>query len=212
MRKFLALILISLGVLCMVAAPSAANHNDIKVPICHRTHSDSNPYVLIEPDEAAVDGEAPAKGDHYLEHQGPIWNPTLKADHIEWGDIIPPVPGHHEGLNWTEEGQALYRSNCGQTTTTTVDDTTTTTVAETTTTTEEPTTTTTLEETTTTVGIDGSTTVPKGPKPPAPKPPVAGPNALDQAELPATGNETLYLTALGVILLLAGTGLSVRYR
>jgi hypothetical protein len=104
-----------LAVVGVSMTPASANHNGGKVTICHRTNSDTNPYVVISPDEAAVDGAAPANGDHFLEHVGPVWNPTLKALHIEWGDIIPPVPGHHAGLNWTAEGQAIYNNGCSST-------------------------------------------------------------------------------------------------
>lgn len=207
MRKPIALILIALGVVCMLISPSAAKDNDDhKITICHRTNSDTNPYVQITVDKNAADGADVQNGpdDHYGEHQGPIWNDTLKDQKIEWGDIIPPIEGYHNGLNWTAEGQAIYRNGCdvpGEiTTTTTVDETTTTT--EPTTTTVEETTTTTLEETTTTVGLDGSSTVPKR---------TLGPAAAADT-LPVTGSETTFLMALGVSLLLAGTALSVRYR
>jgi LPXTG-motif cell wall-anchored protein len=80
------------------------------VTICHATASNGNPYVsFVNLDESAVDGVG--SGDHFGEHTGPVWDPTLKAQHITWGDIIPPVAGHG-GLNWTAEGQAIYNNDC----------------------------------------------------------------------------------------------------
>ncbi|MBC7631697.1 hypothetical protein, partial [Aeromicrobium sp.] len=80
---------------------------DIK--ICHRTNSNVNPYVVISPDVAGV-----ADG-HDTQHEGPIWNPTLKADHIEWGDIIPPytyLGVKYPGQNFSAEGELIYANNC----------------------------------------------------------------------------------------------------
>jgi hypothetical protein len=82
-----------------------------KVTICHRTNSNSNPYVEITPDVAGVlDGHAG--------HAGPVWDPTLKAQHIKWGDIIPPFDyqdgdsvAHFDGLNWPA-GQAILENGC----------------------------------------------------------------------------------------------------
>ena len=77
------------------------------ITICHRTNSNVNPYVAIGPDTAGV-----AHG-HDTEHEGPLWNSTLKAQKIEWGDIIPPY--HYQdtdypGQNWTPEGIAFYNN------------------------------------------------------------------------------------------------------
>jgi hypothetical protein len=79
-----------------------------KVTICHRTNANTNPYVINQPD---------ANGDvsGHAGHTGPVWNPTLKAQHIKWGDIIPPFTfngGSFPGLNWTPEGQAIYQNDC----------------------------------------------------------------------------------------------------
>lgn len=211
MRKLLALFLIAAGSICIFGAPASANHTGEKYTICHRTNSDQNPYVVITPDEAAVDGAAPAKGDHYLEHQGPVWNPTLKDAKIEWGDIIPPVPGHHAGLNWTAEGQAIYNNGCAPatpgTTTTTSTSTTSTTVPETTTTAPEPTTTVPTEPTTTTV--PGQTTTTAGNTEIIP-PVVIVRDTPDADRLPATGVNSILLTLLGVGLVLSGVALTAR--
>jgi hypothetical protein len=79
------------------------------VTLCHATNSNHNPYVPIEVD---VSGDLNGHADH----TGPVWNPTLKAQHIEWGDIIPPFDygegQHFDGLNWTTEGQAILNNEC----------------------------------------------------------------------------------------------------
>lgn len=87
-----------------------------KVSICHRDNAASKPYVMNEVDKSAVDGGID-KGDHYAEHTGPIayseaYANELKDDKIKWGDIIPPVPGSHNGLNWTPLGQAMWANGC----------------------------------------------------------------------------------------------------
>lgn len=218
MRKTLAIFLIAAGAICIFGAPAAANHTGEKYTICHRTNSDQNPYVVITPDEAAVDGDAPAKGDHYLEHQGPVWNPTLKDQKIEWGDIIPPVPGHHAGLNWTAEGQAIYNNGCapappGTTTTTSTSTTTTsTTVIEPTTTTVAPEPTTTVSESTTTTVVPSETTTTVEQPELIPTVVITNDSTPRRGTLPVTGSGTTALTILGVILILIGTSLSLRYR
>jgi hypothetical protein len=100
--------------LAFVVRPAAAGGAD-KVTICHRTASDTNPYVKITVDIDAADGDLgndKGQGDHYKEHVGPVWELGLKAAHIEWGDIIPPIDGIHDGLNWTAEGQEIYENDC----------------------------------------------------------------------------------------------------
>jgi hypothetical protein len=87
-----------------------------RVTICHRTDAVKNPYVKITVDSFAADAQPPAQGDHALEHQGPIASSeavaqSLKDQHIEWGDIIPPHD-NFAGLNWTAAGQAIFRNDC----------------------------------------------------------------------------------------------------
>ena len=84
---------------------------DHKVTICHRTNSETNPYVLIEVDYAAVDS---AGGSDHMSHDedGIVWYPGAKADGVRWTDIIPPVDGVTPGLGWTTEGQAIWNNGC----------------------------------------------------------------------------------------------------
>jgi len=96
----------------LAAAPTSAAPGGPaeKVRICHRTNAVTNPYVSIEVARSAVDGTG-GKGDHYVNHTGPIWTPqTGKKD--DWGDIIPPIEGVHDGRNWTILGQAMWSAGC----------------------------------------------------------------------------------------------------
>lgn len=79
-----------------------------KVTICHAASSASNPYQQITVAPSAVDGEG--KGDHYLEHTGPVWREGMAKG--TWGDIIPPIPDVHDGLNWSARGKRVWRLGC----------------------------------------------------------------------------------------------------
>lgn len=93
---------------------------DGKISVCHRTNSATSPYTLISVSTSAADGIAGNSGneaDHYGEHKGSIASSEavaneLKDDKIDWGDIIPAIPGVHSGQNWTAIGQAMLRNGC----------------------------------------------------------------------------------------------------
>jgi len=98
-----------------LAAPSAALATkpapEHKVTICHRTNSNTNPYVLITVDIAS---SGHLKGGHDTQHEGPVWDPTLKAKHLEWGDIIPPYAYQefsYPGQNMADGG-AILEAGC----------------------------------------------------------------------------------------------------
>ncbi len=108
-----------LGMGTAVATPGGQPGNEDNVTICHRTNSVTNPYVVITVDQSSVDGDLgnnKGRGDHFAEHLGPVFDP--EADYPkpmsgdEWGDIIPPIEGIHDGLNWTPEGIAFYENGC----------------------------------------------------------------------------------------------------
>jgi hypothetical protein len=125
----------------VVAVPTAAfatqpdpNH---KVTICHRTHSASNPYVIITVDEAAINSDGGS--DHQSHNEGNAPNATmipgatettggavgsiadamaLKDAGLWWSDVIPPFyengdPGDWNSLNWDATGQAIFENGCG---------------------------------------------------------------------------------------------------
>jgi hypothetical protein len=82
-----------------------------KVTICHATASATNPYVNItvsQDSDDAVRAYDHGRGDHYAEHTGPI-GPLASGS---WGDIIPAIPGVHDGRNWTADGQATLANGC----------------------------------------------------------------------------------------------------
>ena len=94
------------------ASCTITNTAQRKFQICHRTASNENPYVKINVPVSSIDGidgNQAGQDDHFGEHKGPIWFLGIE---IEWGDIIPPLEGVHEGLNWDAYGQATYEDNC----------------------------------------------------------------------------------------------------
>ena len=82
-----------------------------QVTICHATTSDSNPYIVNTP---AADGNVSG----HAAHTGPVWDATLKAAKVQWGDIIPAfyyldgTVKYFPGLNNTAAGLAFLANNC----------------------------------------------------------------------------------------------------
>lgn len=105
----------------LATQPDASGEH--KVTICHRTNSVTNPYVVITVDYSAADGSLVhdnGNGDHTI-HLGPVFDwenpPPPPHNGDQWGDIIPPFSwpgdanhagGSYPGMNWTDEGQAIY--------------------------------------------------------------------------------------------------------
>jgi hypothetical protein len=164
-----------------------------KVTLCHATAAVKNPYVVITVAVSAADGDLgndKGKGDHYAEHNGPLFDPEVNSNGDDWGDIIPPIDGIHDGLNWTDEGMALWEAGCK--------------VATPTPTPTETTPTPTPTETTPTPTPSGSETEP-GEKP-TKKPSVLPTRSERPGELPQTGSELPVGSALAASLLLIGLG------
>jgi hypothetical protein len=82
---------------------SGGGDNQVVV-ICERTSTIHNPYIRVNAQASAVDG------NHMVNHTGPVFN-TNMHDGDTWGDIVPPF-GTNNGQNWNAEGQLLYHNNC----------------------------------------------------------------------------------------------------
>jgi hypothetical protein len=101
------------GALAFATTALATPPNDHKVTICHATNSDTNPYVMETVDIAST---GYVKAGH-VDHTGPIWYEGAKDAHVKWGDIIPsyiyqPTSFTFPGLNWTDEGEAIWDNDC----------------------------------------------------------------------------------------------------
>lgn len=105
-----AAVLFGLVLASSVIATPPDNH---KVTICHATNSNTNPYLVIDVDIAS---SGYLKAGHNG-HEGPIWYDGAKDAKVKWGDIIPSydyaqTSFHFDGLNWTEEGEAIWDNGC----------------------------------------------------------------------------------------------------
>lgn len=84
---------------------------------CHATNSVKNPYIVVPFSSTYSEIDGQGKNDHTL-HIGPVaTSPAvaqqLKNNKVDWGDIIPPVPGVlPAGYNWDADGQAIYNNGC----------------------------------------------------------------------------------------------------
>jgi large repetitive protein len=82
-----------------------------QIRICHASDSDTNPYTNPTVDQSAIINNGVLDPNGHGTHIGPVWNPTLKDNHIKWGDIIPSF-GDYAGLNWDAAGQAIWNNGC----------------------------------------------------------------------------------------------------
>lgn len=79
---------------------------------CHQTNSASNPYSATPFSTGYSEVNGGGQSDHSL-HTGEVFDPSIhNQQNRTWGDIIPPVPGLPDGLNWTAEGQAIWNNDC----------------------------------------------------------------------------------------------------
>lgn len=95
----------SFGVLSASAQPVGPAP---KVTLCHRTGSQTNPYVEITVSQNAVFNNGTPNG--HGTHTGPIF-PDTAGNPPKWGDIIPAFDGF-PGINDTAQGQAILANGC----------------------------------------------------------------------------------------------------
>lgn len=100
----------TLGVAAAIVTPVVIDSSAAppgKVTICHRTDSQTNPYVRITISNAA------AFNGHFKKHKGDVWFAGHPKE-PKWGDIIPPTSykGQHFRLNWNSAGKAIFHNGC----------------------------------------------------------------------------------------------------
>ena len=71
-----------------------------KVTLCHRTNSETNPYVQITVSVISI-----LKNKGHDSHNGAVFEPGLKDAKIKWGDIIPSFSFEDDGNPDTYPGQ-----------------------------------------------------------------------------------------------------------
>lgn len=129
MKRFLGLaglgaVIAALGVFATVALAYQDDPADHKVMICHASASAANPYQTPDVDKDSIQSTEGLVPNGHGTHVGPIFDPETNENGDTWGDIIPPFSagylagppekawGAFPGLNWTEEGQAIWENGC----------------------------------------------------------------------------------------------------
>jgi hypothetical protein len=92
---------------------AAAPEADRKVTICHRTHSETNPYVRITVDYNSVNKKSGHQGHDEIFAGEHVFKAGIytRAKDKDWGDIIPADPSglnRWKPLNWTALGADIY--------------------------------------------------------------------------------------------------------
>ena len=121
--RAVAALTLAAGAMPLGAGPSSASQHgdDHKVTLCHRTNSETNPYVVITVDVASVF----KNNGHDSHDEGGVYQPGDKARGVRWGDIIPPFSyfaspqdeksgtvSQYPGLNYGADGQAILANGC----------------------------------------------------------------------------------------------------
>lgn len=83
-----------LAALALTSAPRADAGAGNRAPICHRTHSQTNPYRRI----------TVAKQSNHDNHSGGVWTSGASS----WGDIIPTGYQPLNSLNYSGNGLTIY--------------------------------------------------------------------------------------------------------
>lgn len=83
-----------------------------RVPICHATSSETQPYIRNAP---SVNAAGELFDANHASHTGPVFAPGMRSAQpkIQWGDIIPPIAVDGRlvfqgSANWLDGGAAQY--------------------------------------------------------------------------------------------------------